>query len=54
MNERKTSDQGIEIGDVVVRLRGQCVLLVDATDGSIIILEPEEAEQLRQWLAEVL
>jgi hypothetical protein len=35
-------------------LRGQCVVIIDRNDRSTIILEPEEAEALRQWLAEVL
>lgn len=35
-------------------LRGGCVVIVDRSDRTTIILEPEEAEALRQWLAEVL
>ena len=35
-------------------LRGGCVVIVDRLDRATIILEPEEAEALRQWLAEVL
>lgn len=35
-------------------MRGMCVVIVDRADGATIMLEPEEAERLRQWLAEVL
>jgi hypothetical protein len=35
-------------------LRGGCVVIIDRSDRATIILEPEEAEALRQWLAEVL
>lgn len=35
-------------------MRGMCVVIVDRADGATIMLEPAEAEQLRQWLAEVL
>lgn len=53
--EQGTSDNcRIWIGDYRVWLEKQKVMIEDTTDNQLIVLDPEKAERLRQWLAEVL
>lgn len=49
-----TDEKQVARSAIVWALRGGCVVIVDRNDRATVILEPEEAEALRQWLAEVL
>lgn len=53
-----SEDQEIELtpgGDGIrARLTRQQIVIEDRSDGHFVVLSPDEADDLRRWLAEIL